>query len=165
MPAYIAAGKGNTSSTSRCHLSAQSRIGNACWKTLRHTDTQVYYVPDALVADLLRGWCDVVGDAPVVAMLESPFASVAGLCKRIIDIALATLALALVLPLILLLGLITKLVSRGPAFVVQHRFGLDGREILLYALRATESGPQETEHGDKAAPNNKWGAVLRRTQT
>jgi putative colanic acid biosysnthesis UDP-glucose lipid carrier transferase len=162
LPAYITAGKANTVYIT-LPLAAQSRIGSML-EALRHTNAHVYYVPDALVADLLRGWCDVVGDAPVVAMLESPFASVAGICKRIIDIVLASVALVLLLPLILVLGLIVKLVSRGPAFVVQHRFGLDGREILLYALRATESGPQETEHGDKAAPNNKWGGVLRRTQ-
>ena len=162
LPAYIKSGQANIVYIT-LPLAAQSRIGSML-EALRHTDAQVYYVPDALVADLLRGWCDVVGDAPVVAMLESPFASLAGVFKRLMDIVLASLALLLVLPLIVLLGLIVKLVSRGPAFVVQHRFGLDGQEILLYALRATESGPQETEHGDKAPANNWFGRILRRTQ-
>ncbi|HWT54789.1 MAG TPA: sugar transferase [Rhodocyclaceae bacterium] len=162
LPAYIAAGNANVVYIT-LPLSAQSRIGTVL-ENLRHTDTQVYYVPDALVADLLRGWCDVVGDAPVVAMLESPFASLAGVCKRLLDIVLASLLLVLVLPVLAVAGIAVKLVSRGPAFVVQHRFGLDGREILLYALRATEPGPQETELGDKAPPNNKLGRLLRRTQ-
>lgn len=162
LPAYIAAGNANVVYIT-LPLSAQSRIGNML-ESLRHTDAQVYYVPDALVADLLRGWCDVVGDAPIVAMLESPFASLAGLCKRIIDIILASFLFALVLPLLAVLGLAVKLISGGPAFVVQHRFGLDGKEILLYALRATEPGPQETELGDKAPANNKLGQILRHTQ-
>jgi putative colanic acid biosynthesis UDP-glucose lipid carrier transferase len=162
LAAYVVAGKANVVYIT-LPLNVQSRIGSML-EVLRNTDAQVYYVPDALVADLLRGWCDAVGDAPIVAMLESPFASLAGICKRLIDIILATFALLLTLPLILLLGLGVKLASRGPAFVTQHRFGLDGREILLYALRATESGPQETEHGDKAPANNAFGQVLRRTQ-
>ena len=162
LPAYIAAGKANVVYIT-LPLSAQSRIGNVL-ENLRHTDTQVYYVPDALVADLLRGWCDVVGDAPVVAMLESPFANMAGICKRLMDIVLASLLLLIVLPVLLVAAIAVKLVSRGPAFVVQHRFGLDGREIRLYALRATEPGPQETELGDKAPPNNELGRFLRRTQ-
>lgn len=162
LPAYIASGQANVVYIT-LPLAAQSRIGSIL-EALRHTDAQVYYVPDALVADLLRGWCDVVGDAPVVAMLESPFASLAGVCKRLLDIVLAGAALLLALPLLAMLGLGVKLASRGPAFVVQHRFGLDGREILLYALRATEPGPQETELGDKAPANNRFGAVLRRTQ-
>jgi putative colanic acid biosynthesis UDP-glucose lipid carrier transferase len=162
LPAYILSGKANVVYIT-LPLAAQSRIGTML-ESLRHTDAHVYYVPDALVADLLRGWCDVVGDAPVVAMLESPFASVAGICKRIIDIALASFALLLTMPLIVLLGLGVKLASPGPAYVVQHRFGLDGREILLYALRATEPGPQETEHGDKAPANNAFGKILRSTQ-
>ena len=162
LPNYVVSGKANVVYIT-LPLAAQSRIGSML-ESLRHTDAQVYYVPDALVADLLRGWCDVVGDAPVVAMLESPFASLAGICKRLIDILLGSLAFALTLPLIALLGLGVKLVSRGPAFVVQHRFGLDGRELRLYALRATEPGPQETEHGDKAPTNNKFGKFLRRTQ-
>lgn len=162
LPAYIVAGKANI--VYIClPLAAQSRIGSML-ETLRHTDAQVYYVPDALVADLLRGWCDVVGDAPVVAMLESPFASLAGVCKRILDIMLATIALVFVLPLIAVLAIGVKLASKGPAFVVQHRFGLDGRELLLYALRATEPGPQETEHGDKAPANNAFGKLMRRSQ-
>lgn len=162
LPAYIAAGNANVVYIT-LPLSVQSRIGSML-ESLRQTDAQVYYVPDALVADLLRGWCDVVGDAPVVAMLESPFASLAGVGKRLIDIVLASLLLMLVLPLLLVLALAVKLVSRGPAFVVQHRFGLDGREIHLYALRATDPGPQETEMGDKAPPNNGLGRILRRTQ-
>ena len=162
LPNYILSGKANVVYIT-LPLAAQSRIGSML-ESLRHTDAQVYYVPDALVADLLRGWCDVVGDAPVVAMLESPFASLAGLCKRVIDIVLASIAFVLTLPLVAVLGLGVKLASRGPAFVVQHRFGLDGQEILLYALRATEPGPQETEHGDKAPANNAFGKILRRTQ-
>lgn len=162
LPAYINAGKANIVYIT-LPLTAQSRIGSML-EVLRHTDAQVYYVPDALVADLLRGWCDVVGDAPVVAMLESPFANLAGLCKRLIDIVFAFVLFILTLPLLVLLGILVKLVSPGPAVVVQHRFGLDGREILLYALRATEPGPQETEHGDKAPANNKFGRILRRTQ-
>lgn len=162
LPAYVAAGKANIVYIT-LPLAAQSRIGSML-EALRHTDAQVYYVPDALVADLLRGWCDTVGDAPVVAMLESPFLSLSGVCKRMLDVALGILLFSVTLPLTLLLGLIVKIWSRGPAFVVQHRFGLDGREITLYALRATEQGPQETELGDKAPPNNAFGNFLRRTQ-
>lgn len=161
VPAFIAAGKANVVYIT-LPLAAQSRIGTLL-ESLRNTDVEVYYVPDALVADLLRGWCDVVGDAPVVAMLESPFASLAGVIKRLLDITLGLLLFGLTLPLLLLLSLAVKLTSRGPVFVVHHRYGLDGKEIKVYALRATCRGPQENELGDKAKPNNWLGHLLRRT--
>ena len=162
LPGYINSGKANVVYIT-LPLAAQSRIGSLL-EALRSTDAQVYYVPDALVADLLRGWCDVVGDAPVVAMLESPFASLAGIVKRLLDIVLASLLLLLTLPLLLVLGLAVKLCSRGPMFVTHHRYGLDGKEILVYALRATCRGPQENELGDKAPPSNLLGHFLRRSQ-
>lgn len=162
LPAYIAAGKANIVYIT-LPLAAQSRIGSLL-ESLRNTDAQVYFVPDALVADLLRGWCDVVGDAPVVAMLESPFSSLAGVIKRVIDVFLGTLLFLLSLPLLLVLGIAVKLCSRGPVFVHHHRYGLDGKVFVVYALRATCDGPQENELGDKAPPSNALGRFLRKSQ-
>ncbi len=46
---------------------------------------------------------------------------------RALNILLALVALLLMLPLILLIGLAVKLTSRGPVFYVQERVGLDRR--------------------------------------
>ncbi|HTH95177.1 MAG TPA: sugar transferase [Rhodocyclaceae bacterium] len=162
LPAWIEEGKANVVYIT-LPLVAQSRISNLL-ETLRSTNAQVYYMPDTLVTDLLRGWRDLLGDAPVVAMLESPFDSIAGVVKRIIDIVGAAILFVITLPLLLVLAVMVKLASRGPAFMVQHRFGLDGGEILLYALRATEPGPKESELGDTAPANNAFGQFLRTTE-
>jgi len=162
LPGHITPGKANVVYIT-LPLAAQSRIGSLL-EALRHTDAQVYFVPDTLVADLLRGWTDVVGDAPVVAMLESPFASMAGVVKRLIDFTLASVLFIALLPVIIFLGLVIKLTSRGPMFVTQRRYGLDSKEIHLYALRTTCHGPQENELGDQTPPSNALGRFLRRSQ-
>jgi lipopolysaccharide/colanic/teichoic acid biosynthesis glycosyltransferase len=55
--------------------------------------------------------------------------------KRILDLALATLALAVLLPVILLCALIIRLSSRGPVLYKQVRMGKDGTLFLMYKLR------------------------------
>jgi lipopolysaccharide/colanic/teichoic acid biosynthesis glycosyltransferase len=55
--------------------------------------------------------------------------------KRIIDIAVTTAALIVLSPLILLLGLVVKLTSRGPMLFRQERVGQDGKIFEILKLR------------------------------
>lgn len=55
--------------------------------------------------------------------------------KRVLDLVLATAALILLLPVILLCMLIIKVSSRGPVLYRQVRVGKDGLPFLMYKLR------------------------------
>jgi lipopolysaccharide/colanic/teichoic acid biosynthesis glycosyltransferase len=63
--------------------------------------------------------------------------------KRAMDIVLTGLGGLVVLPLVVLLTLLIKIDSRGPAFYVQDRLGKDGRRFAAYKFR--------TMHGDGEA--------------
>lgn len=55
--------------------------------------------------------------------------------KYIIDLASASLLLAVAWPMIVLLMALVRLTSRGPALYSQVRLGLDGRPFTIYKLR------------------------------
>jgi putative colanic acid biosynthesis UDP-glucose lipid carrier transferase len=73
--------------------------------------------------------------------------------------------MVLAVPL-LLVAIAIKLTSRGPVFFRQRRYGLDGREILVWKFRTMtvcEDGHQVTQAGKKDARVTRLGGVLRRT--
>jgi exopolysaccharide biosynthesis polyprenyl glycosylphosphotransferase len=55
--------------------------------------------------------------------------------KRLVDVFGASVGLVLLSPLLLLLVLLVKVTSRGPAFFVQERCGFRGRVFRFYKFR------------------------------
>ena len=59
--------------------------------------------------------------------------------KRLIDVLLATIVLAISTPLIMVFGIIVKLESKGSMLYSQSRVGLNGRLFTIYKLRTMRS--------------------------
>jgi putative colanic acid biosynthesis UDP-glucose lipid carrier transferase len=103
----------------------------------------------------------------VVAVRETPFYGAAWVAKRASDIVIASLALVAILPVMLITAAAIRMDSRGPVLFKQKRYGLDGREILVYKFRSmtvTEDGKQEfsaAARGD--ARITRVGALIRKT--
>ncbi len=73
--------------------------------------------------------------------------------KRLMDLALASLGLALTWPLFLIIGAAIKLDSPGPIFFRQERLGKDGKPFEIIKFRtmvqdAEKCGPQFACHSD-----------------
>jgi putative colanic acid biosysnthesis UDP-glucose lipid carrier transferase len=133
---------------------------------LRDTTASIYFVPDMFITDLIQGRMASVNGVPVVAVCESPFAGITGIIKRASDIVISLLILALALPLMTLIAIAIKLTSPGPVIFKQRRYGLDGREILVYKFRSMsvcEDGPviAQAKRDDKRV--TPLGAILRKT--
>ena len=56
--------------------------------------------------------------------------------KRVTDIVLAGAALLLLFPVMLLIALLIRLTSPGPAIFRQERCGLNGRRFVFYKFRS-----------------------------
>jgi putative colanic acid biosynthesis UDP-glucose lipid carrier transferase len=103
---------------------------------------------------------------PLIALCETPFHGTRGVSKRITDLTLATLIIIPVAPIMLLIALLVRLSSPGPAIFKQRRYGLDGRQITVYKFRTmkvTEDGDlirQATQADSRITP---LGRLLRRT--
>ena len=102
---------------------------------LHDTTASIYFAPDIHLIDLIQARVDTVGGLPVIAVCESPFYGASGLIKRVSDIVLASGILALISPLMLAVAIGVKLSSPGPVLFQQRRYGLDGREIVVYKFR------------------------------
>jgi exopolysaccharide biosynthesis polyprenyl glycosylphosphotransferase len=67
--------------------------------------------------------------------------------KRITDVLLSALLLAVAAPLMLLIAIGIKLDSRGPVLFAQHRAGLGGRRIRMLKFRTMHDGADgEKQH-------------------
>lgn len=103
---------------------------------LHDTTASIYFAPDVHLFDLIQARVDTIGGLPVVAVCESPFYGASGMIKRVSDIVLAAAILVLISPLMLAIAIGVKLTSPGPALFKQRRYGLDGREIVVYKFRS-----------------------------
>jgi putative colanic acid biosynthesis UDP-glucose lipid carrier transferase len=133
---------------------------------LADTTVSVYLVPDIFTFELLSARLVNFGGVPTFSIFENPFSGVDGWVKRVEDVVLATLMLALAAVPMLLIALAVKLSSRGPVIFRQTRYGLDGRQIGVWKFRtmsACEDGPEVTQatRGDPRV--TRLGALLRRT--
>ena len=74
--------------------------------------------------------------------------------KRIFDLVVTIIALPVLIPLFVLIGLAIKLDSRGPIFFVQERVGLNKRRFSMYKFRSmrhdAEKKLKEMEHLNEA---------------
>lgn len=146
-------------------MASQPRI-LALLESLRDTTASIYFVPDIFVTDLIQGRMDSVSGLPVVAVCETPFTGVNGLLKRGSDIVIAALILLLVSPLLLIIATAVKLSSPGPIIFKQRRYGLDGREIIVYKFRSmtvVEDGEKITQAQKNDRRVTPIGRLLRRT--
>jgi lipopolysaccharide/colanic/teichoic acid biosynthesis glycosyltransferase len=81
--------------------------------------------------------------------------------KRLFDVVLATCALVLTGPLILLGALAVKLTSRGPIFYRAKRAGLGGRPFLMLKLRTMRVATDSADRKITAAQDDRVTAVGR----
>lgn len=133
---------------------------------LSNTTASIYFVPDMFITDLMQGRIDSVGDMPVISVCETPFTGVNGMLKRISDIVLSLLILALISPVLLIIAAAIKLTSPGPVLFKQRRYGLNGEDILVSKFRSMsvcEDGDtiqQAQKNDSRVTP---VGAFLRKT--
>ena len=115
-------------------MRAEERIRNVLAR-LADTTASVYIVPDFFVFELLHArWTNING-LPAVSVFENPLYGVDGLAKRTADLVFGSLLLAFARVPMFVIAALIKLTSAGPVFFRQRRYGLDGREILVWKFR------------------------------
>lgn len=133
---------------------------------LKDTTASIYFVPDIFLFDLIQARIDDVGGLPIVAVCETPFSGMNGFFKRASDIVLSILILIMISPVLAALAIGVKLSSPGPVLFKQRRYGLDGREIVVYKFRSMtvcEDGPTIVQAAKNDTRVTRLGAIMRRT--
>ena len=146
-------------------LGSQPRIQELL-EGVQGTTASLYFVPDVFGISIIQGRLQDMNGVPVVGICETPFTGTNELLKRVSDIALASLILVLISPLLLAVAIGVKLSSPGPVIFKQRRNGLDGEEIVVYkfrSMRTQDDGPvvKQATKGDSRI--TRFGAFIRRT--
>lgn len=86
--------------------------------------------------------------------------------KRAVDVIMSSLFLVLLSPVLLLIAVLVKLTSPGPAFYIQERVGLDGKPFPCIKFRTMKQNAEAQTGPVWATPNDdrrtRFGATLRR---
>ncbi len=98
---------------------------------------EAWLVADFVKTSIARATVDDFCGKPLLIFRTTPETSWQLVCKRLIDIAGATLGLLIFGPLVMLpVAIILKLTSPGPILFRQKRSGLHGRLFTMYKFRS-----------------------------
>lgn len=143
----------------------ERRIG-AALEALRASPLGVRLYPDAATRALLSHTKDARFDPFCGVELRRPsLGTLDRAAKRGFDLVLGTMALVALAPALLVVALMVRLTSPGPAIFKQTRRGFDGREFRIWkfrTMRVAEDGPalrQAQRDDDRVTP---LGRILRR---
>jgi len=133
---------------------------------LADTTASVYLVPNLEAFDVLYTRWGNIGGHTIVSVFETPIFGINGYIKRSMDILLSVIGLVIAAPILLLIAVMIRCTSSGPIFFRQRRYGLDGKEFLVWKFRTMstmENGSivrQATKNDPRVTP---VGRILRRT--
>ncbi|MFI5167919.1 MAG: undecaprenyl-phosphate glucose phosphotransferase [Thermoanaerobaculales bacterium] len=127
----------------------------------------VQVVPDLLQYYALRAGVEDLDGIPVINLNQIPLAGWNTLLKRVVDLAIASLALVLLAPVLAVIALSVWLEDRGPVFYRQLRMGLDGESFDIVKFRTMVPDAEAGTGPRFAVPNDprttRIGTWLRRT--
>jgi Undecaprenyl-phosphate glucose phosphotransferase len=122
----------------------------------------VHLIPDERAARFLNYPVTNIGDTWTVALKRAPLTRFELAAKRCFDLTLATAALLILLPLMLVTPLLIKLDSRGPVFFLQKRNGFNGQNFEIFkfrTMRVLENGDavkQATRDDPRVTRLGRW---------
>jgi putative colanic acid biosynthesis UDP-glucose lipid carrier transferase len=107
----------------------------------------------------------LIAGLPAVRLLKKPLSGTSRAVKTIEDYLLASLALIVAAPVLLLVAALIKLESPGPVFFRQRRAGFENQDFLMFKFRTMRHDPggafRQATPGDPRI--TRVGRVLRRT--
>jgi Undecaprenyl-phosphate glucose phosphotransferase len=128
--------------------------------------SEIKVVPGSYEFLGLRGGMDELGEIPIMSLQGSPLYGWDSVFKRMFDLIFGTILLLATSPLMLVIGFLIKLTSKGPIIYRQERIGMDGRSFQMLKFRTMrvnaekETGPVWAKKNDPRRTN--IGAFLRK---
>jgi exopolysaccharide biosynthesis polyprenyl glycosylphosphotransferase len=95
----------------------------------------IRFIPDVSETLRLPQTIRYIGDLPTILLYRHAPRAVANFLKRILDVVLSSVGLAVLSPLMLLVGIAVRIDSAGPIFYTSPRIGKKGRIIYCHKFR------------------------------
>jgi exopolysaccharide biosynthesis polyprenyl glycosylphosphotransferase len=126
----------------------------------RYAGVEFRVVPDLYQLSFDRIDIGNLSGIPLIGLKEVSLRGWNLVVKRTMDLALTVLALPIVLPLGVMLAIIVRLDSPGPAIFRQRRIGRDGRPFICYKFRTMVVDAEERK-AELAALNEADGPLFK----
>jgi exopolysaccharide biosynthesis polyprenyl glycosylphosphotransferase len=126
----------------------------------RYAGVEFRVVPDLYQLSFDRIDIGNLSGIPLIGLKEVSLRGWNLVVKRTMDLALTLLALPIVLPLGVMLAIIVRLDSPGPAIFRQRRIGRDGRPFICYKFRTMVVDAEERK-AELAALNEADGPLFK----
>ena len=98
---------------------------------------------------------DQIGVLPMITLFREPLSDAERILKRVSDIVFSLVLIGLLSPLLILIGILVKLTSKGNIFFLQERVGMDGRTFTFYKFRSMVENADDTAHREAYLANIK----------
>lgn len=134
---------------------------------LRDETIDIQLVPD--IHEYITLGCEIedFDGLPIVNINDSPLYGWGVWLKRMTDIAASSLALVLLSPLFIFIGVLIRLTSKGPILYGQERMGLDGRTFHMLKFRSMQANAEDATGAVWAKSQDdrrtRFGSFLRST--
>jgi Undecaprenyl-phosphate glucose phosphotransferase len=145
-------------------LDAECRLRSLCDK-MKALAVDVRLSLEPLAETFQVRYMGYVGDVPVLEVVDRPLKNWRGIAKFLEDKLLGSFLLVLAGPLMVLIMILIKMDSHGPAFFIQKRFGYNNQVIrvlkfrTMHVDRADPSGAKRTVRNDPRI--TRLGRILR----
>jgi len=123
----------------------------------------VHVVPDLLQFIALRARLEDLDGLPIISINDVPLRGFNSVLKRVVDIALSAMVIAIGLVPTLIIGWLIRRSSPGPVFYRQDRMTLDGKRIVVYKFRSMPQDAEEStgpiwapENDPRVTPIGRW---------
>jgi len=133
---------------------------------LNDSTAAVRLVPDLARTFTLNASVEDFDGTPIILVTESPGQGWNAVLKRAFDFTFALIGLVVLSPVLLLLAILVKLDSPGPALYSQERVGLSGRRFHMYKFRTMRLDAEAAGKAEWSRPvdprRTRLGSILRR---
>jgi putative colanic acid biosynthesis UDP-glucose lipid carrier transferase len=115
---------------------SDSALVESIYRDLVNENIDIHWAPDIFSLELINHSVKEMAGIPLLTLSESPLLGNHRLFKGIEDRLFGLILLILLSPLMLLVGLLIRLGSAGPAIFKQERTGWDGRVFYIWKFRS-----------------------------
>ncbi|MGH1478571.1 MAG: undecaprenyl-phosphate glucose phosphotransferase [Geminicoccales bacterium] len=129
--------------------------------------TDVLLGPDLVQLELRAQAAPRLGPIPLASISKAPMQDWWGVVKWLEDVAISSIALILLTPVLVTIAVAIKINSPGPVLFRQRRFGFNNQEFYVYKFRSMhqalcdDGGAEATTRNDRRV--TPLGRFLRRT--
>ena len=113
------------------------------WGSPKEQGIRTRVAVDLFPAKVSNVSMEFLENVPVITFSATPDHAFSLFIKRAMDVILTVLLLALLTPLMIVVGLLVKMTSKGPMIYRQIRCGLYGRKFVLYKFRSMNQGAED----------------------